>query len=83
MFRLQYYETDRQFLKRRSSKNADVLITDDSEYKPQFWFGITQREIIDIKDFHYTIKRDLSNCMIAEENYCEDLNGNDFITYEV
>ncbi len=82
-FLLQYNETDWQFLKRTASKNGDVLVADDSGDKPRFWFGVPQREINDIEDFHYTIKRNLSSFMITEENYCESLDESDFTTYEI
>ncbi|GED12579.1 contractile injection system protein, VgrG/Pvc8 family [Aneurinibacillus migulanus] len=83
-FTIQYQETDWQFLKRMASRFHTGLIPASSFDKPKFYFGVPEGSFGGkLEDFHYTIKKRLSDFRISSENERKTGIESDFIYYEV
>lgn len=83
-FVLQYQETNWEFLKRMASHFGLTLIPDVTADKPKFWFGLPESKgAIVLDDFHYTVKKNISDYSVTSQNYANDLNESDFTYYEL
>lgn len=82
-FTIQYQETDWQFLKRMASRFYTGLIPASSFDKPKFYFGVPEGGYNGrLEDFHYSIRKELSNFRISSENDTRGIEEGDFIYYE-
>jgi hypothetical protein len=82
-FTIQYQETDWQFLKRMASRFHTGLVPASSFDKPKFYFGVPEGGYSGrLEDFHYSIRKELSNFRSSSENDMAGIEENDFIYYE-
>lgn len=81
---VQYRETDWQFLKRLASRlYAPLIPTCDATY-PKFYFGITDgNNRGKLENFHYTIRKKLSDFRTITQNSTLNLQETDFIEYDL
>ena len=82
-FMIQYQETDWSYLKRVASRFGAVLIPAIDVDKPKFWLGLPEGKAKTLEDFHYQVKKDISNYLQTVENFDPQLGDMDFIRYEV
>ena len=81
---VQYNETDWQFLKRMASQFGAPLVPDITSDTPKFWFGMpVGKEVGNLDNFNYSVKKDLCYYMDTAENYNNELQESDFICYEI
>lgn len=83
-FKMQYNETDWQFLKRMASNLNTALVVDCTSSKPKIWFGIPEGEDKgELDNFHYSIRKNISNYMNFAQNFIPDIEETDFIYFKV
>ncbi|WP_139488163.1 contractile injection system protein, VgrG/Pvc8 family [Brevibacillus dissolubilis] len=83
-FTMQYLETDWQFLKRMASRLHTGLIPASAFDKPKFFFGVPEGSSKGkLEDFHYTVRKKLSDYRQLTQNSGPSVQENDFIYYEV
>lgn len=83
-FTLQYSETDWEFLKRLASRFNTGLVPAATFANPKFYFGIPSgKEKGKLEDYHYTVRKKLSDYLIYTGSGNQGAEENDFIYYEV
>jgi hypothetical protein len=83
-FTMQYQETDWQFLKRMASRFHTGLVPASTFDRPKFYFGVPEGGSKGkLEDFHYSVRKKLSDFRNSSENYIQGIDENDFIYYEV
>ncbi|HEX2954959.1 MAG TPA: contractile injection system protein, VgrG/Pvc8 family, partial [Bacillota bacterium] len=83
-FILQYHETNWAFLKRMASRFGLTLFPDVTADKPKFWFGLPEgKAAVTLEDFHYAVKKNISDYLETAWNYDGTLTESDFISYEL
>lgn len=81
---LQYYETDWEFLMRLASRFNTGLVPAATFSNPKFYFGIPSgREKGKLEDYHYSVRKRLSDFLIYTGSGNQGVVENDFIYYEV
>ncbi|AMA73481.1 MULTISPECIES: contractile injection system protein, VgrG/Pvc8 family [Aneurinibacillus] len=82
-FTMQYQETDWQFLKRMASRFNTGLVPASTFDRPKFYFGVPEGGSKGkLEDFHYSVRKKISDFRNASENYIQSVDENDFIYYE-
>ncbi len=83
-FTMQYQETDWEFLKRMASRFNTGLVADSISEKPKFYFGVNKKASNKaLEEYHYSVRKKVSDFRISSENYIKEIDENDFIYYEV
>lgn len=83
-FTMQYQETDWEFLKRMASRFNAGLVPDSISDKPKFYFGVHEgASNKSLEEYHYCVRKKISDFRNSSENYIKGIDENDFIYYEV
>lgn len=83
-FKLQYKETDWNFLKRIASEFNVPLVVESIANKPKFWIGIPEgKNRGELDSFDYSIRKNISDFRNSSENYISEIEESDFIYYEI
>lgn len=83
-FTMQYKETDWAFLRRLASRFQAGLFPATEFGTPKFHFGTPDSEAKGkMEDFHYTIRKRMTDYRTLTNNGAAGMNENDFLTYEV
>ena len=81
---VQYKETDWEFCKRLASHFNSCLIPECTLGNIKLHVGTpNSAKSYDIKEFNYSVKKDLKEYRIKSQNYAKNLNEENLISYEI
>lgn len=81
---VQYNETDWEFVRRLASHFNAPLIPDSKFDGVKYYIGVPKSaKTFDLEEFNYSVKKDLKSFKVKSENYINNLNEQDLISYEI